>query len=183
MALSTPKNGTRRALMLMAALTIGLSVGCGAGRVKLNPDLPIERRSVTFGSEYTQEGRALDASDLVEKLEREPHAHDDVSAARTASFLSMLFSALGGGLIGIPLGEAAGKQDPHWILAAAGGGMFVLSIPLMITAAMDFSDAVDSHNRGLKQQASTRAGSLTGRVSSVERTSWLGAEGRQRLAW
>lgn len=43
-----------------------------------------------------------------------------------------ILAAIGGGLIGWPLGTAIGGGDPEWILAGIGAGVLAVAIPLAV---------------------------------------------------
>jgi hypothetical protein len=88
---------------------------------------------------------------MLEKLEREPRAADELSGYSALATTSILLSGVGGGLIGWPLGQAAAGEDPLWVLAAIGGGLIAVGIPLAIVADNKVESAVDAHNEDLNR--------------------------------
>jgi hypothetical protein len=129
-----------------------LAFGCASGP-KFDHTLSIDKRETFLGPSYAQQGELLAQSALVDGLERESEARSDAEAGRTASIIARLLAAFGGALIGWPLGEAIAQQDPHWILAAAGGALIALAIPMTIVAVADIDDAVDRHNARVRPRA------------------------------
>jgi hypothetical protein len=125
-----------------------LASGCATGQARMDTYAPIEKRAAFLGTSYEQDGKPLAGDAMTDALAREPAARDDVSTYKTLSTIALVAAGVGGALIGWPLGEAAtGKKDPMWELAAVGGGLFVVSIPLGIVAANNLDSAVDEHNR------------------------------------
>ena len=108
----------------------------------MNPNQPIEIRDG-----YRQDGERIEPKSMVEALEREPDAAPAVQRSRAFGTVATVLGALGGALVGWPLGEmAAGSSKPLWALAAVGGGAIVVAIPLAIGADSSMDSAVRSHN-------------------------------------
>ena len=119
-----------------------------ASAPKMNVSAPIEKESAFLGTSYEQRGEPIDRGDMIEKLEQEPEASEELSGAGAFSAIAVLSAAVGGALIGWPIGEAvAGNDDPKWVLAAVGGGFVAISIPFAIVADNKVENAVDAHNR------------------------------------
>jgi hypothetical protein len=124
--------------------------GCGTSN-QFDVASPITVRSGTFGDSYEQRSAPLDQKDMVDKLGERPATKADVEAARTYATIGMIFGAVGGALIGWPIGAAAaGQSNPHWVLAGVGAGVVAVSIPFSIGASGRISDAVKTHNNSLK---------------------------------
>lgn len=135
-----------RAFTLLLALSG--QVGCAAGGklVKMDPSLPIETENG-----YRQAGRPLDRADMVDQLGKERASAAHVSRARTLGTLGNVAAAVGGALIGWPLGEKlGGDSDPTWSLAYAGAGVTALAIPLVIWSISSLNSGVEAHNRELR---------------------------------
>lgn len=62
---------------------------------------------------------------------------------------STLFGAIGGVLIGWPVGTAIGGGDPVWELAAVGAGFTVISAVIFSSAQKNAKSAVELYNSGL----------------------------------
>ncbi|MEO7033359.1 MAG: hypothetical protein ABI548_05815 [Polyangiaceae bacterium] len=128
---------------LLLALTFG-ELGCatGAQLAPMNPSAPIETEHG-----YRQEGRLIDPKSMLETLESEPRAEAAVSRARTLETIALIFGAVGGGLVGWPLGQAiGGEAHPKWALAGVGAGAIVVAIPFTIGAGSSMTSAVKAHN-------------------------------------
>jgi hypothetical protein len=107
----------------------------------MNPNQPVEIRDG-----YRQDGQRVEPESLLETLKSEPEAAPAVHRAQALATVATILAAVGGGLVGWPLGEAAGGSKPHWALAGAGGGAIVVGIPLAIWADSSMQSAVRSHN-------------------------------------
>lgn len=134
------------AVMTMAALGLG---GC-APLPKMDSFMPVQLDTQFGTPRYTQEGHAINASDMEEKLSQEPEAAPHVSRARALRVVSTILSLAGGAMIGVPVGQKLGGNDkPLWALAAAGGASVGLSIPFSIGAVASVDSAVTAHNRSI----------------------------------
>lgn len=145
--------GTRGVAPLVSgvvALALASS-GCGhTGGVKLRTSAPIE----VSGGMYKQNGKPLDGRDMLKKLERHPAASDELHGYRALSTGGMVLAAVGGGLIGWPLGQAATDVDPNWELAAIGGGLALVALILGVVADHKVSNAVETYNAGFDARRS-----------------------------
>jgi hypothetical protein len=99
---------------------------------------------------YRQDGHLLSSNDLWQKLEEEPGVGGHVRRAEVLETTSAITAAVGGGLIGWPLGQAAGgAADPLWELAAIGGGVLAVSIAIGVWGASSRQKAISTHNEGV----------------------------------
>jgi hypothetical protein len=157
------ERGASRAVL--AALLITWS-GC-ASPPKMNANAPIEKRSVFLGTSYEQGGQAIDQGDMIDKLENEPRAADELSGYSAFGVTSLILATAGGALVGWPIGQAiGGEEEPLWVLAGVGGGLIAVSIPFAIVASNKLDNAVDAHNQSVGQGAVPS--SPTGARSTVE---------------
>jgi hypothetical protein len=140
---------------VITALIPNLS-GC-VSTPKMNANAPIEKRSAFLGTSYEQSGAAIDRADMINKLEQEPAAREELSGYRVIATTSLILAAAGGALVGWPVGQAiADKEEPLWALAGVGGGLIVVGIPLAIVADNKVDSAVDAHNRRVRTPTSHR---------------------------
>lgn len=154
---------------------VAVCTGC-ASAPKMNAAAPIEKHSAFLGTEYQQNGEAIDRQDMMSKLEQEPAAKDELSGHDALSTTSVVLATAGGFLVGWPIGQAiAGKSDPLWALAGVGGGLIALSIPLAIIADNKVEAAVDAHNR------SVGAGGIQFRQSTPDWTHFAASPGVCRI--
>jgi hypothetical protein len=123
------------------------AAGC-VSQPKMNAAAPIEKRSVFLGTSYQQNGKAIDPGDMLDKLEKEPEAADELAGYGAFATTAVILAGAGGALVGWPIGQAiGGEEDPLWVLAGVGGGLIAVSIPLAIVADNKVENAVDAHNR------------------------------------
>ncbi len=114
----------------------------------MNPQAPVEKHSAFLGTRYEQDGKPLDNADMLEQLHKEPQPDDELAGQSAFAVTSIILAAVGGALIGWPIGQAiAGKEKPLWPLAGVGGGFIAVSIPFGIVSANKVDNAVDAHNR------------------------------------
>ncbi len=74
---------------------------------------------------------------------------------------AMIFAYAGGFLIGWPLGTALGGGEPEWGLAAAGGGLLLLTIPLATGFKKNTLKAVEIYNKNRITKSDEVAWKLT----------------------
>jgi hypothetical protein len=109
---------------------------------------PVEVSGGYLARSFSQHGASIDRGDMVTRLEDNPEAADLVGASQTKQTIAVIIGAIGGGLVGWPIGAAlAGNDDPPWVLAAIGGGLIVVSIPIDVWGDADLVEAVEVHNR------------------------------------
>ena len=101
---------------------------------------------------YKQGGRAIDRNSLKEGLLKEEGSKELVEKSQAVAIPALILGAAGGALIGVPLGEAASGQDPHWVFAGVGGGVAAAGIALGFWADAIFEDAVKVHNERVNGQ-------------------------------
>lgn len=132
------------------SLTVLLLAGC-AGQQKFDASSRITARSGGLGNTYEQAGRTLDRGDMLDKLSELQPTQADAGSAKVLGTVAALIGAVGGALIGWPIGAAAaGAQEPPWILAGIGAGITVVSIPFSIAAENKVERAVENHNKSLE---------------------------------
>jgi hypothetical protein len=133
---------TSRSAPIVIAIT---QMACAT--VPMARDRPIEVDSGFLSTRYTQQGQTLDRGDMLQKLEREADSASDASRARVLQIIATGLAAVGGALIGWPLGQKITGQDPTWPLAYVGAGVVAVSLPLGIWADTSVASAVQAHNR------------------------------------
>ncbi|HMA94153.1 MAG TPA: hypothetical protein VKP30_15790 [Polyangiaceae bacterium] len=131
--------------------------GC-AGQQKFDANSAITVRSGGFGNTYEQAGRPLDRGDMLDKLSEWEPTKADADSAKTLGTVATVIGAVGGALVGWPIGAAiAGSREPPWVLAGIGAGVIAVSIPFSIAAGNRVESAVESHNRLLRPMPSSGA--------------------------
>lgn len=107
-------------IVLIASLFVsGISMAQTNGKIEMKKNF--------FGYSFHQDSTELWPRDVLQVMEVNPEAFKEFKTARANHAASGIFSALGGFMIGWPIGQAiAGKDDPLWALAA-GGAAFVFA--------------------------------------------------------
>jgi hypothetical protein len=138
---------TSRRVCLAGLLVL---TACGSAPRKFDPTSPITVRSGTLEDSYEQGGQPLDQADMVDQLGKNPATESDIGTAKTLGTIAMIGAVAGGALVGYPLGQAAAGQDPLWPLAAVGGGIIVISLPIGMWSSSKVAGAVRTHNEQLQ---------------------------------
>ena len=102
-----------------------------------------------LGYKYVQHDNRLNFNQLPDIIEENQEAFKLIKKARTHHTFFSIISGTGGFLIGWQLGTALVGGDPNWTMAAIGGGLIVVSIPLYTTSLRKSLDAIDLYNSGL----------------------------------
>jgi hypothetical protein len=102
-----------------------------------------------LGYKYIQHDARLNFNQLPDILNENQEAYLLIKKARTNNIISSIISGTGGFLIGWQLGTALVGGDPNWTLAAVGGGLIVISIPIYSKSMKQSLEAIDEYNAGL----------------------------------
>lgn len=127
----------RKTLLLFAFIVIGLQV---------TQAQEIEMKINFWGYKFIQNGERLSMKELLAATDANEKAYALIRKARTQNTLSTIFSFTSGALIGIPIGQSLGGEDPNWTLAYIGGAIAVISIPLSFGALNNFNKGIDTYN-------------------------------------
>ncbi len=111
----------------------------------------IEMTKIFGGYKFTQDGTPLNRRDLVKTMQPNQEAFDLIKKSQSNNTLASIFSFVGGGLIGWPIGTAIGGGEPNWTLAGVGAGLIVISIPISSNAGKKAKQAVELYNSSLSQ--------------------------------
>ena len=109
-----------------------------------------------LGYSFTQNGEQLNWKQLVAATESNFEANELIKIARSHNTVSTITSAVGGVLIGIPIGQSLSDQDPNWTLAYIGGGITLISFPFTFSAFNKVNKGVDDYNLSLQSTSSFR---------------------------
>ena len=96
-----------------------------------------------------QDGKTLRMNEVMDVMKFNRTALNDMQKAKSNMTWASVFGAIGGGLIGWPLGVAIAGGDPPWILAGIGAGFIVAAIPFNNKYNEYAEDAVDHYNATL----------------------------------
>ena len=126
-----------------------LVVLCSILTFAQNPADSIVLEKVGGGYKITQGGKRLNMNTLVATMQTNQQAHSEIMAAKSTYSLGMVVGLVGGGLVGYPLGTAAGGGEPNWAVAGVGAVLLVALIPVTIKMNKQVKKAVDTFNNGL----------------------------------
>ena len=107
-----------------------------------------------LGNRYIHGERIISFYQLSDIMKDNELATAAMQSAKNHKTLSMIVGGTGGFLLGWSLGAALGGGEVNWLLAGAGGGLILLSIPFEVRANKDARDAVDFYNSGLANRSS-----------------------------
>ncbi|MFY0607560.1 MAG: hypothetical protein JXR10_12660 [Cyclobacteriaceae bacterium] len=126
------------------------SITLSAGQIS---DESISMKKVFGGYQFFQGEKRLTMNQLVEAMKSNSAAYSKITDAKSTYSVTGVLGAAGGFLIGWPLGAAIGGGKPNWSLAAVGGGLALLSIPVSKSFNKKAKDAIETYNSGLTTAA------------------------------
>lgn len=106
------------------------------------------------GYQYFQGEKKLNMSQLVNIMQPNEKAYEQIKSAQSSLTFAMIFSYAGGFMVGYPIGTAIGGGEPNWKLAGIGLGLIVISIPLNQSAMKKTNEAVNLYNSGFRSSSS-----------------------------
>ena len=128
-------------IFLTIVLALGLSI-CHSQE--------IESKRVLFGYRFTQDGKKLSWKEILEKTELYPESHELIKKSKTQFTISSITGFIGGGLIGVPIGQSFTDKKPNWALAYVGGGIAAISMSLDIIDLRNEKKGTEIYNSSLK---------------------------------
>lgn len=107
-----------------------------------------QEQIVKDGKKYMYQGKQIKTpAELKPIVANHPEAAAAASKSSTYRGFALVLGAVGGGLIGWPIGQAiGGAEDPNWALAAAGAGALAVAIWTGVSSDKQFKKAVDLYN-------------------------------------
>ena len=103
-----------------------------------------------MGVVFMQNGRYLKPIQLLEITKSNTNAFKEMKIAKTNFDVGTVFGAIGGALVGYPIGTYLGGGEPVWELAAIGVGFIAISIPFSVAYSSHAKNAVRIYNSDLK---------------------------------
>lgn len=113
-----------------------------------------------WGVKFYNDNTLIRPKEVLNLMKADEEAYATFKKAKSNYDAAQVFGAIGGFMIGWPLGTAIGGGDPQWGLAAGGVGVLLLSIPLNNAFLKHSRDALRIYNKDL--------GSASARPTSVE---------------
>jgi hypothetical protein len=102
----------------------------------------IEMRKTRF----VYEGKVIKPRQVLELMKSDEQAYPVFQKAMANYNAAQVLGFVGGFLVGWPLGTAIGGGDPNWGLAAGGGALILVSIPLSVSFKKHAETAVSIYN-------------------------------------
>lgn len=122
---------------------------CMASSFAQTSDKTISFKNDFFGMKFYQSNQKLGMAEVASIMQTNADAFAHIRSARSNNTWSSVFGAIGGAMLGYPLGTAIGGGDPNWTIAGVGAGLIVVSIPFAVKAKNEAVKAVHAYNEGL----------------------------------
>ena len=110
----------------------------------------IEMKLNLLGYKFVQDGEKLNWKGLVKATESNTEVNLLIKKAKSQNTISTIAGLVGGGLIGIPIGQSTTPREPNWTLAYIGGGIMAIGIPFSFSAINNANKGVDKYNLSLR---------------------------------
>jgi hypothetical protein len=150
------------AAFLSVLILVSTGSGCATGR-NFNSEKSIEMTEGPMGTTYSQSGEELNPDSMIDGLKRISHSEgapeevqDEAALAQSWRNTSTVFSALGGALIGVPLGTGLTGQSPNWTLAYFGIGLATTGFLFAVIADRHVQASVKKYNETRDQKTKPR---------------------------
>lgn len=125
-----------------------LIIGTFAFGQSYSDSITVER--VFGGYQFYQNNQRLSVNKLVKAMRSNEIAYSQVKSARSANTFATILGYAGGFMLGWPIGTSLGGGDPNWTLAAIGGGLIVVAIPINHSFNKKARQAIGTFNEGLQ---------------------------------
>ena len=106
-----------------------------------------------LGYKFYQHDSRVNVNMLPLLIENNQEAFSLANKAKKNNMISTIIGSAGGFLIGWQLGTAIVGGEPNWTVAAVGGGLIVVSIPIFSRANKQSLEGVDIYNAGLSESS------------------------------
>ena len=108
----------------------------------------IQYQKTGIGYKFTKNNEALTMDNLSNIMQNNPTSMEYYKKAKSTTGIITVLSYAGGFLIGYPIGAMLGGGQPNWTMAAIGGGLIVVAIPIASSADKNLLKAVQAYNLG-----------------------------------
>jgi hypothetical protein len=103
----------------------------------------------TFGGvRFESDTVVYSPKQVLELMRDNPLAYEEFKKAKTNYGVAGALGAIGGFMVGFPLGTAIAGGEPEWGLAAGGAALIIASIPLNRAFKNHAQNALDIYNKG-----------------------------------
>ena len=132
-------------LLVATALVVARPAWAQASQDKA----PIEIKKKVLGTQYFYNGRMVNVFGLPHVVKDCPEALTKVRTAQVLYVPGLFFAGLGGGLLGMFVGEAITGQDPSLAIAAVGGASLCAGMGLAFASEASVRRGVDTYNKSI----------------------------------
>jgi hypothetical protein len=131
----------QKTLLIVAFFISSVATAQTNGKIEMKKDF--------FGYSFHQDSTDLWPRDVLQVMEVNTEAFQEFKKARANHAASTIFGAIGGFMIGWPIGQAiAGKDDPQWGLAAGGAALVFVGYSFDKTFKRRANKALAIYNGG-----------------------------------
>lgn len=130
-------------------LFIAVVFVCGITQLFSQTGDTIKMHEVFFGADFIKNEIRLSNPEVLRLMESNINAYEEMLSARNNYVMAAIFSSIGSGLIGFPLGVALGGGDPNWNVALVGTGLIAVSVPFVRSFKIKARNAVNMYNDGV----------------------------------
>ena len=131
-----------RKIILTFSLVMGALTFCTAQE--------IEMKMTIMGHKFTQNGQKLSWNELLDVTKSNDKAYKFIKKGKSQNIISAVLGFVGGGFIGVPLGQSMSGQNPNWSLAYIGGGIALIGLPISISSSKNTKKGIDNYNLSMK---------------------------------
>ncbi len=135
--------------IIIVLLLIGI-VGISKGQAP--SDSVIVNKSV-FGYKFFHHDNRINFNQLPAILNENHEAQQLIRKAKTTNTVASIISGVGGFMVGWQLGAALVGGEPNWNMAAVGGGLTLIAIPIGSKSNKQAIQAIGIYNEGLSSSS------------------------------
>jgi ribosomal protein L16/L10AE len=135
----------RKSAIILTLLAVNMSLTFG----QTNSN-SISMEKVFGGYQFYQGGKRLTMNQLVNIMEPNSLAHQQIKSARNTNTLSTVISGVGSFMLGYTIGTALFGGEPNWTMAGIGAGLVIVSLPISQSSNKKAKQAVEKYNKGLQ---------------------------------
>ncbi|ASB49151.1 hypothetical protein [Alkalitalea saponilacus] len=136
----------KTSIIIISLFIVSFSLTFGQSAV--TDSITVKR--VFGGYQFIQGEKRLTMHQLVNAMETNELALQQIKSAQSSHNLATIVGAVGGFMVGWPIGAALGGGEPNWTMAGIGAGLIVVSIPITQSTNKKTIQAIETYNSGLQ---------------------------------
>lgn len=102
-----------------------------------------------IGYNFFHRNTRINFNQLPNIMDNNQEARQIIKKAKTMNSVASIISGVGGFMIGWQLGASIVGGEPNWSVAALGGGLVLISIPISVKSYKQTLQAIEMYNSGL----------------------------------